>query len=1336
MSATIDGSMQPFEDDNAPQTWTKRIKGRASLKVTMAYKMVVLQGPKNDWKDLVITAAKMKLDFFLRSEETPSCFHPLSTILKNHETEVQTSPEGPAERATQRIAAPQGVPTKTSAKRPWEHIEFMAWRHLEHILSVCVIPMTATLPTVGKSNPPSDTQDNTPPVACAITCGDLAGHRICTSASYFSFEFLLNCASRLKRLPDDVLKQQYFKGLMGRIRKACEGHITWLGRLERNSERCFGANYWANGKSMNTESTSSWVPKDSFVDTAFQLLKITSFTKEYQQADNAHSKRLIKDYASAWLMWLEKSDQRTKYAWPHAVEDGINIFRLDDHVWIWMALKSLEDEFVNFWRLVQAKVPELAKGNKDTKTPMEAPSKDEVTVWSRKYSSLVIQREVLRRFTTENDARKRLLAVTRSTRETRVLFHARDTALFYGQDKDFFLQNTSTTEPWSRTIKSQLHHEENQELWWENAMRYALSIVVGSRGYRINSRPPDELVRTATEALFRIASPNGFFPGQLDMMTQVPFEDIIYEESDRDFYYHTNSEIQYVLLTHADNINNAFDSYQTSGSAATSGTSNMDDGPRPGRPPLGTALAQAESRQETSQLIESALARILPQLSDILSRQVTGLSPGLLQVSAHNAWKGSDEQRLVMKKVVPFNSLIDSTNIVQLEDEWMFNYPWFFSDESGIDINTTFANALLQAAGDSRLFQDLKPGELAQRYSSSGSQENSRTRSETKSTSSASSSLWRGHFFVVDVPRQKRRNGKRVKLWSQLYDMERNEDLWKHLSSKRTAKSAKKRLVHLYDANPETAFICAAASRGHEGPLMAEFFGRHSLCEKSHFDHCTLIFNKWDTEVHMSFYKLIDMDKSPRQGLLALDPLKVQHFPGDQNRQIVKSVVSFRFAGDFFDRYWTCHILQHDYEGIEEDLRKNEEWRQRRVLELYLFMISLRESKEHTGGIFDAVKQKLGVDANMGSFSYSVLDSDAYSSRSRTWQGFENLLQALEEDLTGTLDIVNQWNSREEVRGKEQPRWTRNDERKHRGAVNQQLFKVKRQVNQVRKLRDDIKALREWYSNRLRDTREELGFRSDQNIISFTYVTVVFLPLGFAASIFSMSGSPEGSLIASMVILAVVALAVTVLAVINARAITGIGKDVLETMGKIAKAVQKFTEKTMRTSIITQSQQQRTNQEQNKEAGSTEADISERPGEQESRIVSTSSVLAFWLTYLLIEVPVRNIFLAYRVLAGEDSDQPAEQATRGWAQRNILMWLKSAIVGEKKQSKWWTDTLMRWWTETPDRLRPVRNLDRKIREMADDKPQTKKRGKETNALVGGEEGLQPERPEETGETGV
>lgn len=90
------------------------------------------------------------------------------------------------------FSLPLGTPTQASS--PTSHIEYVAWIHLEYVLSVCAVPvLTPTLVedcssqdrdfhSVSQTTPWEDKaeEDDTP---VALTCGDMSGHRICTSAS-------------------------------------------------------------------------------------------------------------------------------------------------------------------------------------------------------------------------------------------------------------------------------------------------------------------------------------------------------------------------------------------------------------------------------------------------------------------------------------------------------------------------------------------------------------------------------------------------------------------------------------------------------------------------------------------------------------------------------------------------------------------------------------------------------------------------------------------------------------------------------------------------------------------------------------------------------------------------------------------------------------------------------------------------------------------------------------------------------------------------------------------------------------------------------------------------
>ncbi|KAK2604224.1 hypothetical protein N8I77_007171 [Diaporthe amygdali] len=73
------------------------------------------------------------------------------------------------------FSSPNGPPDGSSPK---DHIEFLLRRHLEHVLSVCAVPLMR-FDLVGED--PVEKEEDAQ--AFALTCGDMSGHRVCTSAS-------------------------------------------------------------------------------------------------------------------------------------------------------------------------------------------------------------------------------------------------------------------------------------------------------------------------------------------------------------------------------------------------------------------------------------------------------------------------------------------------------------------------------------------------------------------------------------------------------------------------------------------------------------------------------------------------------------------------------------------------------------------------------------------------------------------------------------------------------------------------------------------------------------------------------------------------------------------------------------------------------------------------------------------------------------------------------------------------------------------------------------------------------------------------------------------------
>lgn len=159
-------------------------KNESSLitEIVVAYRLNHMRS-KPSWKDLIIPTQDADVEAFIRAESDSTSKHICHTSLALQSLfESHTEPSSNKEQATPKIAVPEDQETQDAKKietqdtkreetddRP--RIQYLASRHLEHILSVCAIPV----PDPGKGLRASP--------GVALTCGDMAGHRVCTSAS-------------------------------------------------------------------------------------------------------------------------------------------------------------------------------------------------------------------------------------------------------------------------------------------------------------------------------------------------------------------------------------------------------------------------------------------------------------------------------------------------------------------------------------------------------------------------------------------------------------------------------------------------------------------------------------------------------------------------------------------------------------------------------------------------------------------------------------------------------------------------------------------------------------------------------------------------------------------------------------------------------------------------------------------------------------------------------------------------------------------------------------------------------------------------------------------------
>lgn len=80
---------------------------------------------------------------------------------------------------------------------------------------------------------------------------------------------------------------------------------------------------------------------------------------------------------------------------------------------------------------------------------------------------------------------------------------------------------------------------------------------------------------------------------------------------------------------------------------------------------------------------------------------------------------------------------------------------------------------------------------------------------------------------------------------------------------------------------------------------------------------------------------------------------------------------------------------------------------------------------------------------------------------------------------------------------------------------------------ELKRYLSDIKSLRILLAETFESTRNDLSCESSENVRFSTYVTVVFLPMGFATALLSMSTAPAGRFIGEMVGAALITLMAT-----------------------------------------------------------------------------------------------------------------------------------------------------------------------------------------------------------------
>ncbi|CRG89442.1 hypothetical protein PISL3812_06478 [Talaromyces islandicus] len=972
-------------------------------------------------------------------------------------------------------------------------------RNLEHIMSTCSIPLETSAAEVPIESTPGNYSNggpmivlNTPnnenhtifeitsptgkTVPVALTCGDFGDHRVTVSGSYFAFMFMLEMYDRLSSTP--LVRQ--------RIHEICKGHLQWVKQL--SVEEALSSNLRIDGR-LIAMSRSTDLPPNNPISLPSHIIKATQYLKVFNQmADYEFVCGWLDEIITNWFKHLMQTKNRLTPTWQHSTDSEIPTYRLSDQVWIWKALRDIEELIEN----IEGDRERMAQGTLQTFLRIKAhlPSKS-----TRKpkmshildFTAEEMRKQNLRRFTLENDIlKKRMLSVTRSARETRFLLHSRDTILYYGMEWGFFPGEEAI---WQQLINAQIQHDEdsNDEAQWDNPLRYGLALEMAGYEHQLDRNfLPADMATHAKQVIIDSSSENGLFPGQLDGFSKEPA--LFDRELFRDFYFHVGFEVPYILLRAAKRSD-------------ASRPVSEKPAENPPESPVGGQSQQDEVRLRGDTRVSRSKTRARDQ-SPNLSALPEGATQGYISFQA-------DGRALVVQRTLKrknhYGRLTDLSNIVEIPEEWLYRYPDFLDFEPPKEVEE--AAKILSKAPP--ILKDINLSIV-------------RTEDFTQKNV---------YVTIEDV-----RKGRKYRKWNpkekykgveySLYTL-----LWNQLVKKRTAEWSKKRIVCLESLPNTLAAMLYVTSPEAERMHMAQFFDRHAKVDANYlYDDTTVILNTWVTEVHFRFFQA-RTSKAPERDQQRMRQLKFQPCRiFGRDAYLVDAIISFRIVGDYFDRYWTCHLIQEVEEGKQATRRvtegkKETHWQQRKILELFLFNTVVEEVCSSLDKILTYIEKPQVSTSDQAEwyFSKDGLEDRKPEDLRESFQ----VLVILKNNITSLQSLIEQWNCRESLQGRERPRWTPNDEQKYRKAIKQKQAHLEDLIREIKAKNARIEFMITRVTNAEDAIRSKKSLKEAENITVFTYVTVFFLPVGLAVGVFSMNGAPDHKVIIQMVITAAVAFLIT-----------------------------------------------------------------------------------------------------------------------------------------------------------------------------------------------------------------
>lgn len=338
--------------------------------------------------------------------------------------------------------------------------------------------------------------------------------------------------------------------LQTRIKGACKGHLRWCFEKAFLTSQSWPSTRKPEPNEMKPDSD----PKEGAFIGSLQMLKLFEFAMVIEGEMSFVDECLMRG-GRTWLdaliaerddkskLWYKDTKEYYLEAGHGEEQEFLDLpdYRLGDLIYIWKALKSLED--LVYKSDDKTFVSKIREKLSDHKLQAYEVRKQIVQCFLFQAPDALLGQVIDKSDTSDTlqaahestpDASYFSIAVRRSRNRERLLFTTKDTMLcegcewgFFRNDLDVEVLNTKQEMvkanielSWEKTLKAQ--SEDGREEDWEKSLRYALAIIMAKFGSLDSSKSPRELQTVSRKRLVDCVVPCGLFAQERDSNTHLP----------------------------------------------------------------------------------------------------------------------------------------------------------------------------------------------------------------------------------------------------------------------------------------------------------------------------------------------------------------------------------------------------------------------------------------------------------------------------------------------------------------------------------------------------------------------------------------------------------------------------------------------------------------------------------------------------------------------------------------------------------------------------------------------------------------------------------------------